>query len=521
MKNMKKLVSVLLTLVMALALTVPAFAANTTAHTITITNEKPGHTYTAYQVFKGDITGGKLTNIVWGTGVEGDALLTELKTPEGSPYAGCNSAEDVAAVLGGFSNDSAELDAFAKVVGKHLSTAAGSSAQTASPYTISVTGDGYYFVKDTGTIGDNDAATKYILHVIQDTTIVAKDETPTIDKVIVNADSANGNEGKGTAQDVGSVVDFKLTSKVPEMDGYDSYTYIVHDTLSAGLTAVDKDSDGKIDVKVTIDGQEYTGFTVAQNGQTFTVTFNNFINQKANAGKEIVITYSATINEGALTTDKETNTVNLEYSNNPNDNTSKGKTPDKTVYVYDFDIVIDKYTGDETTGARLENAMFVLKNSDGKYYVWNDTSKKVEWKEVASKPVTTDMTPEQIEAAWKNLGVTVVKTDASGAAKFQGLDSGVYKLEEIAAPAGYNLLKGDVTVTITATYGNDGQITDSSATSTNNGQYQQTQPVLNNAGLELPSTGGMGTTLFYTLGAILVLGAGILLVTKKRMSSEK
>ena len=514
MKNMKKLVSVLLTLAMALALTVPAFAANTTAHTITITNEKAGHTYTAYQVFKGDITGVKLTNIEWGNGVDGKALLDELVKQDA--YKDCKTAEDVAAVLGKFNNNSTELDAFAKTVGAHLATAAGDSTQSAAAtdgkysYTINVSGDGYYFVKDTGAIGDNDAATKYILQVLDNVNVEAKDEVPELDKIIIEADDGND---KGTSVDVGDSVKFQLNSKVPEMDGYDAYTYIVHDTMSNGLTFNN-------DVAVTIGSLEYTDFTVAQNGQSFTITFKNFISQKENAGKPIVITYTATLNEAALITDKETNTVNLEYSNDPNAETTS-HTPDKTVYVYDFDIVIDKYTGDVANGDRLADAMFVLKNSEGKYYYWNATAKKVEWKEVASKPITTDLTSEQIESAWEALGVTVVTTDATGAAKFQGLDSGVYKLEEIAAPAGYNLLKEDVTVTITATYGDDGQITSSSATSTNNGQYQQTQKVENKAGLTLPSTGGIGTTIFYVLGSILVLGAGILLVTKKRMSSEK
>ena len=387
MKHAKKLASLLMALVMVLGMsvgtTVTAFAANTSSHTITITNDKSGHTYTAYQVFAGDISDGKLTNIVWGSGVNGADVLADLVKLE--PYKDCKSAEAVADVLAGFRDDSAQLDAFAKVVGAHLATAAGTSTQTASPYTISVTGDGYYFVKDSGAIGTDDAATKYILKVVGDVTVKAKAETPSIDKVIVNADSANGGEGKGTAQDVGSVVNFKLTSKVPAMDGYDTYTYTVNDTMSAGLTFNN-------DVAVTIDGTTYTDFTVAQNGQSFTITFNNFINQKANAGKAIVITYSATINENALNTDKETNTVNLEYSNNPNDNTSKGKTPDRIVYVYDFDIVIDKYTGDEATGTRLAGAKFVLKNASGKYYYYNESAKKVEWKDALSEAteVTTD-----------------------------------------------------------------------------------------------------------------------------------
>ena len=495
MKHAKKLASLLMALVMVLGMsvgtTVTAFAANTNSHTITITNDKSGHTYTAYQVFAGDISDGKLTNIVWGSGVNGADVLADLVKLE--PYKDCKSAEAVADVLAGFRDDSAQLDAFAKVVGAHLATAAGTSTETASPYTISVTGDGYYFVKDSGTIGTDDAATKYILKVVGDVTVKAKAETPSIDKVIVNADSANGGEGKGTAQDVGSVVNFKLTSKVPAMDGYDTYTYIVNDTMSAGLTFNN-------DVAVTIDGVAYTDFTVAQNGQSFTITFNNFISQKANAGKAIVITYSATINENALTTDKETNTVNLEYSNNPNDSESNGETPESIVYVYDFDIVIDKYTGDEATGTRLAGAKFVLKNASGKYYYYNESAKKVEWKDALSE-------------------ATEVTTDQSGVAKFQGLDSGTYSLHETEAPAGYNLLKDDVAVTITATYGDDGQITSSSATSANNGQYQQVQKIENKSGATLPSTGGMGTTLLYIIGAILVVGAGVLLVARRRMHS--
>ena len=523
MKQTKKLASLLLALVMVLSLVVTAFA-NTTKHTITITNEKSGHTYTAYQVFAGDIetkpgttTDKKvLTNIVWGSGVDGDAVLTALKALDSSPYANCVTAEDVADVLKGFANNIEQLDAFAKVVGAHLATAAGTSTETASTYIINVTGDGYYFVKDTGTLGTDDAATKYILKVVENVTVAAKAEVPTIDKVIVNADSSNGSDGKGTAVDVGSVVEFKLTSKVPAMDGYDSYTFIVNDTLSTGLTF-------RNNVNVTINGVAYTDFTVAQNGQSFTITFNNFINQKANAGKDIVITYSAVLNENALTTDKETNTVNLEYSNNPNDNNSKGKTPDKIVYVYDFDIVIDKYTDDKTEAeeeegakdTRLSGAKFVLyKTADSKklYYYYNETTDKVEWVELVDDAA--------VASAIKAGTITEVTTNGSGVAKFQGLDSGTYYLHETEAPVGYNLLKGDVTVAITATYGEDGQVTSSAVTSTSNGQYQQTQPVENKSGVELPETGGIGTTIFYIVGGVLFVGAAVLLIVKRRMSMK-
>ncbi|MGM9946811.1 SpaH/EbpB family LPXTG-anchored major pilin [Floccifex sp.] len=513
---MKKLLGILCSFMLVLGMNVtPAFAEETT-YSITINNSTEGHTYEAYQIFTGDLLEKKdnegnvtdriLSNVTWGSGVNGEKTLTALKALENSPYDSCSTAEDVADKLATFSDDSTELDAFAKVVGTNLSlTVAGStSTVTNSKYEISGLAAGYYLIKDKDDSLNNkdDVATKFILRVVGNVEANPKSNKPSIDKVIVNADTSNG---KGTAQDVGSVVQFKLTSKVPAMDGYDTYTYIVNDKMSAGLTFNNN-------VAVTIGGTSYTDFEVTQNGQSFTITFNNFINQKSNAGKDIVITYSATINESALTTDKETNTVNLEYSNNPNDSTSKGKTPDKVVYVYDFDIVIDKYTVNETTEIRLAGAKFVLyKTVDSKnlYYFCDKTSKEVNWVELVD---------DAVAAAIKEGTITEVTTDSNGAAKFQGLDSGTYYLHETEAPAGYNLLKEDVTVTINATYGEDGQITSSSATSTNNGQYQQTQGIINKAGAELPSTGGMGTTLFYVAGAGLVLVAVVLLITRKRMN---
>lgn len=499
MKQIKKITGVLLILAMIFTMSATAFAANTNAHTITITNDKAGHAYTAYQVFAGDYHDGKLSNITWGSGVNGNRLLAALKAPETSLYKDCNTAEDVADVLKGFGDNSQQLDEFARIVGGYLSDAAGTSTVAEGKYTINVTGDGYYLVKDSGAIAENDAATKYILKVVENVTVEAKSEVPSIDKFIVGADDITG---KGTAQDVGSVVDFKLTSKVPAMDGYNTYTYIVNDTMSSGLTTVDKDNDGKIDVAVTIDGTGYTGFTVDQNGQSFTITFNNFIDQKTNAGKDIVITYSATLNENALNTDKETNTVYLKYSSDPYDSSSMNKTPEITVYVYDFDIVVDKYAdGNEET--KLAGAEFVLyKTVEGakKYYkLDNDT---VTWVD-------------------NEADATVVTTDQNGAARLQGIDSGTYYLHETKAPAGYNLLKTDVEITITATYGKDGQITSSSATSTNNGQYLQTQKIENKSGTLLPSTGGIGTTIFYIAGAVLVIAAGVLLVTRRRMNKNK
>lgn len=487
MKKMKKVGSLLLALIMVFCMSTTVFASNTNSHTITIKNDKAGHTYSAYQVFKGDISNGKLTNIEWGAGVDGANLLTELK--KNTAFASCTDAESVADVVATLSG--AKLDAFAKTVNGFLTSPAASVSTI--PYTMNVSGDGYYLVKDTAAVEGDDVATKIILKVVNDVEVTPKSSTPSIDKVIVNADDTKGN---GTAQDVGSVVTFKLTSTIPAMDGYDTYKYVVNDTMSAGLTPVDADENGKIDVSVTIGGKSYSNFTVEQNGQKFTITFDNLKGPKV--GDAVEITYSATINENALTTDKETNTVNLQYSNDPNNSNSLGQTPDKTVYIYDFDIVIDKFAAG--TNEKLAGAEFILYKMDGQnklYYKYNTTDKKVEWVAEAD--------------------ATKVVTDANGFASFKGLDSGKYYMHETAAPEGYNLLKRDVEVTITAEYGDNGQIRSSSAVSTNSGQYIQTKSIENKSGAELPETGGIGTTIFYILGGVLLVGAAVMLVARRRM----
>lgn len=514
MKTIKKLSAAALALILALALCAPAMAA-TTAYTITIENSTTGHTYEAYQIFSGDLStnaeGKKvLSNIVWGSGVtvEGQSALLRFGKADGEePYA---SAAALAAAL-----TDANVRDFAQEAAKYLSAAKTTSTPGSGSYTISGLAAGYYLVKDTAA-PENDFYSANLLKVVGNVTAAPKGDKPDIDKIIVDADDANG---KGTALDVGGTVEFKLTSTVPSMDGYTSYTYTVYDTMSAGLTFNN-------DVAVTIDGTPLTkdtDFTVTQSGQSFTVTFPNFINQKEKTGKALVITYSATLNENALTTDVETNKTYLSYSNNPNDSSSTGTTTEKIVYVYDFDLVIDKYTGDAVDGARLSGAMFVLKNADGKYYHWNDTAKKVEWIPVQTPPASGSA--DTLKAAWEGLGVTVVVTDENGYANFRGLDSGSYALREIAAPAGYNLVKDDISVAITAVYNTDGTLktetgSGTSVSHTAGSQYVQSIPVQNNAGSTLPETGGIGTTVFYIAGALLAVGAGVILITRKRMNKS-
>lgn len=285
--------------------------------------------------------------------------------------------------------------------------------------------------------------------------------------------------------DVGETVHYTITGKVPDTTGFTSYTYLITDTMSEGLTF-------KKDVKVTVGGTDVSSactitYDVDGNANKFTVSIPV---KDYTIGDEIKVTYSAVVNEKAVAKIGK-NRATLTYSNDPTDSSKTTTTPADEEKVYSSKIVIDKYkTGEEST--KLAGATFVLYKAgttEGSklYYKWNDSDKKVEW--VENKDEATSKT-----------------TDDSGAASFDGLADGTYYLEETAAPAGYNLLKEPVKVEVKG--------------GTTETELSVTASVANNTGTELPSTGGMGTTIFYVLGSVLVLAAVVLLVTKKRMSMK-
>lgn len=522
MRKIKKLTALMLAVVMVLAMSITAFAtenagtagdtATTEKYKITLNGKNEGHTYGAYQIFKGTLfvkDGQKvLSDIEWGNGISDSAgLIAALKaeTAFGGAFEKVTTAKEVADVLNGKENDSAFAQKFADVAGPFANQYAGVSHPTADPkvYEITDLEAGYYLIKDENNNADKDAWTRFMLQIVGDAEATVKTDVPEIDKKIVEADNApEGSElGTGTAQDVGSDVIFQLESKVPDMTSYTKYTYTVKDTMTPGLT-YKEDS-----VEVKIGNDIITSYTVdtvkGEDGKTnITIDFTNFLQHKDKVGQTITIQYKATINEGALTRDEEKNTVKLEYSNNPYDEESKGTTPEKEVYVYDFDIVIDKYEKGDTEH-KLEGAEFVLKKGE-KYYFWNENEKKVDWVDSEDK-------------------ATKRVTDEDGAINFAGLDSGNYSLIEVKAPDGYNKLSDPISVEIKAAYDDNGKIIQGDGTNVSvqgNGQYGLTSSIENSSGSLLPSTGGIGTTIFYIVGAILVIGAGVILVVKKRMSNE-
>ena len=546
MKSMKKLVTLLLSLVMLCALAMPAMAEGGNDHSITINGAVAGHTYTAYQVFSGVYYKGSrqngtpeeneyLSDVKWGNGVNSNDLLADLKAIDadgkynaifGDAFKDAKTAENVAYVVASFGDESAKLDEFARIVGKHLSgTVAGTIGPVAAGTEAKITGlsDGYYFVKDSEStaIGAGEIATKFLVEVVGNANVTVKATAPEFKKEVVK----DGNTtGKGTSVNVGDKVTFRLTATVPDMSSFGTnYKFIMHDTLSEGLTF---DGNDSITVKINNKVPSESPYAIDENptdGSTFALSFDGgALERNAGvAGTEnrypitIEVEYTATLNKEALKTNNETNKAYLEYSNDPSNSTSTGKTketPPEIVHVYNFNIVVDKYDGTDgaATGKKLENAEFVLYRLNGEteeYYKWDGADKKVTW-------VAENANPDK------------KTTDTSGKATFEGLKEGTYYLKEIKAPDGYNKLKDPAEVKIEATYNADGTLkTDVKdfklqPDPDNDNHYYQVQAVPNKAGAVLPSTGGIGTTIFYVLGSILALGAAVLLIAKKRMNGQ-
>jgi fimbrial isopeptide formation D2 family protein/LPXTG-motif cell wall-anchored protein len=470
MKTMRKLFTVLLALAMTLALAVPAFAADTTG-SITITNPQGDRTYTAYKIFDVTYSGDHYSYTISDT----DAAFTTVKA-----YADVTANGLTLTPVGktGKYNVSTGDSFSAASFAQYLKTNAGSlgtgTAFTQVGNTMKASGltPGYYFVSGTsGTVCE--------LATAKDIQIRDKNEAPQIEKSVDDADRT---------VEIGQKLTYTITGKVPSTKGYTEYTYELTDTMSEGLTF-------NKDVKVTIGDEDVTtAAAITKNGNGFVASVN-MMDYQGQIDKPVVITYTATVNEKAIQRNEETNTATLKYSNDPA-NKNSFKESSVEVEVFSFNIVINKYAaGNEST--KLEGAKFVLKNAEGKYYNCDTATKAVTW--VVGKADTTEVT-----------------TDVNGVARFDGLQAGTYKLEETAAPAGYNQLIKDITIVLKE----DGSATIDDAASTPEADRSLTAGVANSTGTMLPETGGIGTVIFVALGALAVICAGVFLVTNKRMSKE-
>lgn len=479
---------------LVLAMAVPAFAGEANLYTISVP-EGSNHTYQVYQIFTGDYSNGKLSNVKWGK--------NSKNRDEGVDVGGKvseNVLNQLAAVVSSSDADKlAVIEQYANLSENGMDTVSESKS-------IKVAA-GYYLFKDTTTgISGN----TYIAEVVGDVRIKAKNShVPGFEKKLKDKNDTTDNDFGGwqdvADHDIGDKIPFKLEGTVPaDYDAeYTSYYFAFHDEEEAGLT-FNKDS-----VKVYVDDTEITtGFEVktsTNDGCSFEVVFSDLKAIKdVHAGSKIRVEYTSTLNENAVIGGNgNLNRAKLQYSNNPRNVESKGETVWDNVVVFTYQVVVNKYANSVAENNKLKGAEFTL-------------TKKLK-----------DGTTKDIAVAKSQDGVRFT---------FKGLDDGEYTLTETVTPEGYNTID-PITFTVAATHGTEwdgegvrgnlitaftGNAASEEITFTpDKGTGALTTNVINKSGTTLPSTGGMGTTVFYVVGGGLMAVAVVLLVTKKRMENKR
>lgn len=502
MKYMKKFMALLAVLTLALTMAVPAFAETTTPTKYTITINNGTGNYAAYQIFKGDLHEKTLSNIEWGDNV----------TDEGRTKFG-NAADKAKTIT-----TEADAKAFAVEVAKYLTDpAAGTGTDS-----ITVSGPGYYLIKNTS-VGEGEVFTDYILRVVGDVKVNPKSGKPTLDKQIRHNET--GVWGVVGDNQIGDTVEFRTLTTVPIVSGYTQYTYVIHDEMSAGLTSnvrSNEDVTIKVNDETVLDKNYYTVTVDPENANKFTVTvdvLNAIKDGKMVAGDTLYTYYTGILNENAKVYNdgKQDNKAYLEYSNNPHNNTTTNKTPEKVVYDWTFKMEVNKIDGE--SNAPLSDAKFVLsKNGSRSLGTIGDDGTPSNTKDLISLIENSDGSYTVAPA-----GHTGTYVMTAGNITIKGLDDATeYYLYETKAPAGYNRLTDAVKFKITADYDETGKNCTSVTTKVNEDAPQAglSITVKNNKGAALPSTGGIGTTIFYVIGGGLMAVAAVLLVTKKRMNNK-
>ncbi|MBF7094427.1 isopeptide-forming domain-containing fimbrial protein [Streptococcus sp. HF-1907] len=459
------------------------------AYDITINGDTTGHTYESYQIFTGDLNDNTLSNIQWGNGI-----TTDGQTALQNKYS-VSSASALAEKMATFS--ASQTEEFASLAGKYLQ----------NPGALTGLSAGYYLVKDKdGSLkgAEKAAYTSYILQVVKNVTVTPKSGTPTVEKKVKDTNDTTGEttDWQDSADyDINDDVPFQLTATLPaeNFDKYETYYLEFSDTMSKGLTFNNNAVVKVGDKTLTADQYQLTTTTDTDGSTKLTIAINDVKALGGVAGGKVTVDYSAKLNENAVIGSKgNPNEVALIYSNNPNEKgTGKpndtGKTPKDTVIVFTYKTVVNKVDKDKQP---LKGAGFTL------YKMVKGTKTKV--KEITAGEATKF--------------------------EFKGLDDGDYVLEETTTPAGYNTIK-PITFTVEAKHDTEAaepKLTKLTGTAANGeitftraeaNEDALTTQVVNKKGSILPSTGSVGTTILYIAGAILVLGAGILLITKKRMEA--
>lgn len=480
MKRTKKLASLLLALVMVFAVAVTVLAEG--SGSITVDNAVVGQTYTIYEILRlesynatTDAYSYKATD-AWEGFINGNGIKGTYVDVNGQGYVTWH--------------DGADASAFAKAAqayaGVHSIANQGSQTATSTTVKFESLELGYYLMDSTlGTLCALDTTTPDVI-------IKEKNEVPSNEKTV--EEDSSKNYGSVNDADIGQTVNFKSTVTLPA----GSENVIFHDTMSAGLTLNAESVKVYTDARLTTE-LKADSYTLKTSGLSDACTFEIAFSQEyLNDLKEkavVYVVYSAVVNENAVVGGEgNPNTSHLTYGDESK--TTPGS--NTTTYTWSFDVL--KYgNGDESNV--LANAEFVLLNSDKSKVAVVENEKLKGWMDLPAAG-------EDGSVVWPDN--TILKTDENGKISIAGLDADTYYLREIKAPAGYNVLNDDTKITI------DPDVSDKTMT-----LASVTVKVNNQSGTELPSTGGMGTTFFYVAGSILLLGAAVLLVTKKRMNAAK
>ena len=536
-KAIKKLLAALLAVAMVCAMAIPAFAENSEG------DVDSHHTYSAFQIFKGDVEGNnikdfKISNVDWGSNIinNSDDFLNKLREADtiGPLFANAHSAQDVLEVISQWKDSDANSIAFARFVCHYLYSndanptyvvRAGSNALT-----IPEAKAGYYLFVDTTDFSKDDSYHSYNSFLLMVTKgnwnvpITPKAEKPTVEKKVYDNPDGTSTGGFGSSADhaINEKFQFQLTATLPDStnrayDYYDKYSVIFHDTLSDGITY---DKDDELDsVVIKSNGNTYnitdsSKYTIDTTDLESQNSFVVNIDVKAcakdagfdlNDGATITVTYTAHLNDKAYvnTAGGSTSNINkvyLTYSNNPKDESSIGKTPESTpVYVYTYQLNNTKHQ-DTEKGPALEGACFRLYSDEA---CTDQSEVQLYQKDGFYYPIKDVLGKEAVE----------MKSAANGTFNVKGLDAGTYYLKEITPPDGYSACKV-IPVTIKADHSRNDQVNLEGSNLTND--------IVNikAGGITLPSTGGIGTTLFYVVGGGLMVAAIVLLVTKKRMENK-
>ncbi len=482
MNNVKKTLALVLVAVMMMALSVSAFAAGD--GTITIQNTVKAKTYEVYKVFDATYSGTNVSYTYDGTNATFLAALLD----ESSPFtATANTANsyNIALKDGKTASDvSTFLTAQKAYLGSAVTTATGDG----KTQTLSGLDYGYYYITTTtGSLVTINSALKDVTVIDKNEVIPPPDKAEKVANGTWTEEPESGNES--TTGNIGDTVNYKVTGSFNRYEGLDPVTNITFtDTMSAGLTpnkdVVIKINGTAVSVTPTYSNgdrtwtAEITTATVADDG---TITFNY------ETPSTYEITYSAVINENAKIADPENNTFTLKYNN------EAGKSDTTEVVSYQIKLI------------KHDSSDKVLAGAKFKLYDAETGGNEIPVVLVANNSAnygTKDSTVDNIyrHAKTGETGVEMV-TGKTGIIVVQGLANGTYYFEETEAPEGFNKLT---------------ERTDATTINGDNGEIE----VVNQSGTELPSTGGIGTTIFYVVGALLVVGAGVVLVTRRKVDGE-